>query len=379
MKKANFLSMLKSVITPEKDKVKMKVYGVPSQPLPEKHDCSVLDLAFAMDCTSSMGSYIETARNSIRTIVEEIVSSEKSDVHLALVEYRDHPPQDRTFVTRRHNFTSSVSKMKSWLDDCSAQGGGDFPEAVADALYDMLKLSWRENATKICVLISDAPPHGLSPHGDEFPNGCPKGLDPMNIVRELAAKGITLYFVGCEPPINQYKEFFTAIAYLTGAQCIPLRGAKALTQVIIGGAQEEISLERWMDEVDEEVQKEIAAGNQINDDEMTRRAQAKMDSKGIRGKKLQRNNLYLEAASETSVKLAGFANMADVSANFPKVPDVSDCQTDFHVNSLTSYGLEATSDVTPDSDVWNTVESSISYEQVSRMMQKSKSRNNYLS
>lgn len=46
-----------------------------------------------MDCTGSMGSYIESATQNIRAIVEEIVTSEKSDIHLALVEYRDHPPQ----------------------------------------------------------------------------------------------------------------------------------------------------------------------------------------------------------------------------------------------------------------------------------------------
>lgn len=48
-----------------------------------------------MDCTGSMDSYIESATQNIRSIVEEIVTSEKSDVHLALVEYRDHPPQVR--------------------------------------------------------------------------------------------------------------------------------------------------------------------------------------------------------------------------------------------------------------------------------------------
>ena len=109
---------------------------------------------------------------NIRTIVEEIVAAEKADVHLALVEYRDHPPQDSSFVTRVHDFTASVKTMKGWLDACSASGGGDGPEAVADALHQVLKLSWRDEAAKICVFISDAPPHGLSSHsGDGFPNG----------------------------------------------------------------------------------------------------------------------------------------------------------------------------------------------------------------
>ncbi|CAF5176199.1 unnamed protein product [Rotaria sp. Silwood1] len=66
------------------------------------------DLAFAIDCTGSMGPYI-----------------------------------DQTFVTRVHDFTSKVDEMKDWLKNCEADGGGDIPEAVADALDAVLKLSWR--------------------------------------------------------------------------------------------------------------------------------------------------------------------------------------------------------------------------------------------
>jgi hypothetical protein len=92
--------------------------------------------------------------------------------------------------------------MKGWLEECRAEGGGDAPEAVADALRDVLKLSWRPEATKICILISDAPPHGLDPNGDHFPRGCPDGLDPMKLVRNMAEFSITLYTVGVEPPIG---------------------------------------------------------------------------------------------------------------------------------------------------------------------------------
>jgi Mg-chelatase subunit ChlD len=245
------------------DKRKVKVDKV-DQPQLAKHDSAVLDLAFAMDCTGSMGSYIRTAQQNIRQIVEQIVASEKSDVHLALVEYRDHPPQDSTFVTRTHDFTGSVGTMKTWLDACSAQGGGDTPEAVADALHDVLKLSWRDEATKICVMISDAPPHGLSDSGDGFPNGCPSGIDPMEVARQLAEKGITIYMVGCEPSITPYKDFFTAIAYLTGGQYVPLTSAQLLTQVIIGGAQEELSLQQFMAQVEAEVRTELHVSTNLS-------------------------------------------------------------------------------------------------------------------
>jgi hypothetical protein len=93
--------------------------------------------------------------------------------------------------------------MKGWLEQCQAFGGGDVPEAVADGLHVTLKLSWRAESTKICILIADAPPHGLAPSGDGFPNGCPDGLDPVVIVREMAKKSITLYTVGVEPPIGK--------------------------------------------------------------------------------------------------------------------------------------------------------------------------------
>jgi Mg-chelatase subunit ChlD len=58
-------------------------------------------------------------------------------------------------VTRTHDFTNSIKQMKTWLEECKAQGGGDIPEAVADGLHDVLNLNWREKSTKICVLISD--------------------------------------------------------------------------------------------------------------------------------------------------------------------------------------------------------------------------------
>jgi len=97
--------------------------------------------------------------------------------------------------------------MKGWLEQCQASGGGDGPEAVADGLHAVLKLSWRADSTKICILIAYAPQHGLEPIGDGFPNGCPDGLDPVKIVREMAEKHITLYSVGVEPPIGKFVQF----------------------------------------------------------------------------------------------------------------------------------------------------------------------------
>jgi hypothetical protein len=115
-------------------------------------------------------------------------------------------------------------EMKNWLEQCQAHGGGDTPEAIADALHDVVKLSWRPEATKISILISDAPPHGLDSRGDQFPNGCPNGLDPIKIVHEMAEKNITLYSVGVEPPIGKMTQLFlfmTLTLYLLFSSSLP--------------------------------------------------------------------------------------------------------------------------------------------------------------
>jgi Mg-chelatase subunit ChlD len=289
----------------------------PDQPKLAKHDASVLDLAFLMDCTGSMGCYIANAQNSIRDIVEAIVSSEKSDVRLALVEYRDHPPQDTTFITRKHDFTSSVKTMKEWLDACSAQGGGDAPEAVADALNDANNLSWREESTKICILISDAPPHGLDQNCDSFPNGCPSGYDPLKLTRDIAQKGITLYCVGCEPAIVPYRDFFMALAYMTGGQYVPLSNASLLAKVIIGSAQEEISLEKLMSNIQHEVDNLVeTSGGAMSTEAMSKFVQTKLQSDGVKVKKMQMFNSDYAKPSSTSKMYSGMKDMSELRNAF---------------------------------------------------------------
>ena len=64
---------------------------------------------------------------------------------------RDHARGAQEFVTRVLDFTGSVREVRARLDQCRAAGGGDTPEAVADALHDLLKLSWREGLS--CSLV----------------------------------------------------------------------------------------------------------------------------------------------------------------------------------------------------------------------------------
>lgn len=264
----------------------------------------MLDLAFAMDCTASMGPYIIEARDNVIQIVNEIVESEDCNVRLALVEYRDHPPVEESFITQIHDFTETPGVMKNWLRNCSAGGGGDIPEAVPDALNEVLKLSWRKQATKICVLITDAPPHGLGAYRDKFPEGCPLGLDPMEICKDLTKKGVTLYVAGCEPSILAYKHFYLAIAHLTGGQYVPLEEAQGLVKIITIGAREEMSLKKFETEVEKEITLRAASGRVINEEELASMLHTRWEQRGETTRQLTLNQRVLETAANSKTAMS---------------------------------------------------------------------------
>ena len=185
-------------------------------------------------------------------------------------------------MTQVDDLTDDIFGAKSFIEKASPQGGGDFPESTCCALHDCLnKLSWRNNAVKVAVLVCDAPPHGIGAPGDRLPRGCPLNVDPVDIVHQMAAKGITLYCVGCEPALKPYRQFFIALTLITGGQYVPLNSAEHLAKVIIGGSREEISTEKLMAQVHEEVIKEAAAkGTKVDEDELTRRIHNILNSQG---------------------------------------------------------------------------------------------------
>jgi len=133
-----------------------------------------LDLVFTFDCTGSMGQYISAAKAGITRIAERLSQAEGYDLRFGLVAYRDHPPQDMTFVTRSFPFTASLEEMRRSLGTLSAQGGGDGPEAVAAALKATNDADWRDDATKVCV--DEAAPWSVLP---ATPAVAPKASTPL--------------------------------------------------------------------------------------------------------------------------------------------------------------------------------------------------------
>ena len=127
-----------------------------------------LDVVFCLDITGSMGSYLAKATSTIKQIMDEFeLRSElrRIKTRFGFVGYRDHPPQESTFVTRVKDFCNYKS-LKAFIDKQSASGGGDGPEAVFDGLRDSVtKCSWddhgKDETLRYIIHICDAPPHGI--------------------------------------------------------------------------------------------------------------------------------------------------------------------------------------------------------------------------
>ncbi|KIY45667.1 elongation factor-2 kinase [Fistulina hepatica ATCC 64428] len=233
----------------------------------------LLDLVFIQDCTGSQGSYISSATKNIETICEAIFESGKlqsrEDMRIGLVAFRDHPPQDHTYVTKNFGFSSDISKVHRDLSTLYASGGGDGPEAVTAAMAEALQMDWRPNASRMIVLIADAPPHGIGEYGDGFDEGSPDGYDPLQIAREMASRGITLFFVACEPALSGYSyanDFYHAITEITSGLMLPLTTADLLAHAIVGSVLENLDMERLVREVGHAVAQRILGNNESVDD-----------------------------------------------------------------------------------------------------------------
>jgi len=105
-----------------------------------------------IDATGSMGSYIADAKKTVEEIINSTEKSLMTDypetyktlLSFGIVAYRDHPPQDNSFVTKKQDFSNSET-AKAFLSVLSAEGGGDFPEAAMDGMYVAAnELKWRE-------------------------------------------------------------------------------------------------------------------------------------------------------------------------------------------------------------------------------------------
>jgi hypothetical protein len=138
----------------------------PAQAILEDHAADarpvkpIVEVAFVLDTTGSMGPLIEGAKRKIWAIATAIVDENpRAEVRMGLVAYRDIGDE---YVTKVFNLTTDIQDLYANLLELKTRGGGDWPESVNEALHvGVTKLSWTQGAEhcRIIFLVGDAPPH----------------------------------------------------------------------------------------------------------------------------------------------------------------------------------------------------------------------------
>jgi Mg-chelatase subunit ChlD len=127
---------------------------------PLVNDKPRVEVVFVLDTTGSMGGLIQAAKEKIWSIATSMAQAQVApEIRMGLVAYRD---RGDAYVTQVVDLSNDLDSMYATLMDFRANGGGDGPESVNQALYDAVHdISWSrdEQVYKVVFLVGDAPPH----------------------------------------------------------------------------------------------------------------------------------------------------------------------------------------------------------------------------
>jgi Mg-chelatase subunit ChlD len=130
--------------------------SLPAKPMAQPR----IDVVFALDTTGSMSGLIQAAKDKIWSIASTMASAQPTpEIRIGLVAYRDRGDE---YVTRVVDLSSDLDSVYATLMQFEADGGGDTPESVNQALHDAVHgMSWSEGgqAYRVVFLVGDAPPH----------------------------------------------------------------------------------------------------------------------------------------------------------------------------------------------------------------------------
>lgn len=158
------------------------------QPLAPDGQRPVIDALFVLDTTGSMGGLIETAKAKIWSIASTLAAGQPAPaIRMGLVAYRDRGDD---YVTRVVDLSDDLDAIHAALAGLAAQGGGDGPEDVNQALHDAVhRISWSQDpgAYKVIFLVGDAPPHTDYPNQIQYPE----------ILTEAGRRGIRVNAIQC--------------------------------------------------------------------------------------------------------------------------------------------------------------------------------------
>jgi hypothetical protein len=147
-----------------------------------------IEVAFVLDTTGSMSGLIDGAKQKIWAIANQMASAQGSpDIRLGLIGYRD---RGDAYVTQVHDLSDDIDALYAKLQTFQANGGGDGPESVNQALHEAVtRLGWSTTpgVYRVIFLVGDAPPHSDYPQDIAY-------TDTVQLAR---SRGIVVNTIQC--------------------------------------------------------------------------------------------------------------------------------------------------------------------------------------
>ena len=213
-----------------------------------------LDVLFLLDTTGSMEDELSRIQETIDSIAQRIDSfTPRPVLRFNLVAYRD---RGDAYITRTYDFTSDVATFRKLLNSFTADGGGDTPESVNEALHAAVQeVQWADEAVRLIFLVADAGPH-LDYEND---------YDYTAEIQQAVAKGIKIYPIAASntDPFAEY--VFRQMAQQTLARFLFLtyqqgqEGGVPGERTSLQAGEQSYTVDRLDDLIVQVIQRELAS------------------------------------------------------------------------------------------------------------------------
>ncbi|SDW42759.1 VWA domain-containing protein [Paenibacillus sp. CF384] len=119
-----------------------------------------VDLMLVVDTTGSMQDELDFLKSELKDVVARVLKNngQQLDIQVSTNFYRDRSDK---YLVKDYPFTKDIDTAVKQISQQEAAGGGDFPEAVDEALENAIDdHKWSGDArARLLFLVLDAPPH----------------------------------------------------------------------------------------------------------------------------------------------------------------------------------------------------------------------------
>lgn len=162
----------------------------PAAAKPEEIKAPQIEVCFVLDTTGSMSELIQGAKDKIWSIANELIATKPAPkIKFGLIGYRD---RGDVYITQVSDLTEDIDAIYTQLTAFKADGGGDAPESVNQALHESVsRMNWSSNSDvlKVVFLVGDAPPHMDYENEIRYPEVCKAAMERRLFINTVLCGG----------------------------------------------------------------------------------------------------------------------------------------------------------------------------------------------